>query len=340
MRRIPFVLAAVVMMALAGPAAAGADTTTTATGTDTGTAVFFPSCLPPGPCTSASVGSLSGVDQDADPWTAAYQRHLSYPLGPGCRPLSGDMWIGVGETDPLLIGAHIELTADPALSTMCPTAGGAIQVMHLEGPLVGVGVGPYQDATGYGIVDGTYVVDLSNGRATFTGTFTITYTIPDGDSDDDGVGDDDDNCVSTPNPDQTDTDGDGLGDECDPFPGSTAGCKVTLGGRILTGGGDAATFGGTAQAKTADAVKGQAEYTDHGVAGFTFKSTAVTSAVCSGTHVTLRGTGYASGTPVTFRIDVTDNGEPGSADTYRIRLSNGYDSGDRTLTGGNVQAHG
>jgi hypothetical protein len=33
------------------------------------------------------------------------------------------------------------------------------------------------------------------------------------------------------------------------------------------------------------------------------------------------------------------SGEPGTVDTYRIRLSNGYDSGEQTLVGGNVQIH-
>jgi hypothetical protein len=37
---------------------------------------------------------------------------------------------------------------------------------------------------------------------------------------------------------------------------------------------------------------------------------------------------------------VTDNGEPGAGqDRYRIRLSNGYDSGTQTLAGGNIQLH-
>ena len=40
-----------------------------------------------------------------------------------------------------------------------------------------------------------------------------------------------------------------------------------------------------------------------------------------------------------YRIDLEDLGEPGSTDTYRIRLSNGYDSGKQTLEGGNVQIH-
>jgi hypothetical protein len=52
------------------------------------------------------------------------------------------------------------------------------------------------------------------------------------------------------------------------------------------------------------------------------------------------GTATVNGGTFDFRIDVADNGEPGRADTYRIRLSNGYDSGVQTLsTGGNVQIH-
>ncbi len=40
-----------------------------------------------------------------------------------------------------------------------------------------------------------------------------------------------------------------------------------------------------------------------------------------------------------YRIDLKDLGEPGTRDTYRIVLSNGYDSGERTIEGGNVQIH-
>ena len=68
-----------------------------------------------------------------------------------------------------------------------------------------------------------------------------------------------------------------------------------------------------------------------------FKSLTVDSALCSGNVATVRGTGTAHGVSVTYRIDVVDNGEPGTADSYRIRLSNGYDLGVHTLNGGNVQ---
>jgi hypothetical protein len=154
------------------------------------------------------------------------------------------------------------------------------------------------------------------------------------------VNDGQDNCPLHPNPDQRDTDGDGIGDECDPFPGSTAGCKVTVGGHITASNGDRATFGGNAQAKTAADVKGQHQYQDHGPAvELRFKSSSVDSVICASSEATVRGSGTADGQPVTYRIDVADNGEPGRNDTYRIRLSNGYDSGERTLQSGNVQTH-
>jgi hypothetical protein len=49
--------------------------------------------------------------------------------------------------------------------------------------------------------------------------------------------------------------------------------------------------------------------------------------------------------PVFFRVRLIDNGEPGTADQFGIRLSNGYVVTTRTLNagkhgGGNVQLHG
>ena len=162
----------------------------------------------------------------------------------------------------------------------------------------------------------------------------------DNDLDGDGVGNGTDNCSTTPNADQRDTDGDLIGDECDPFPGSTAGCKVTGGGQIVASNGDHATFSGNAQAKSAADVKGQLQYQDHGtVAALTMKSTAVTSAICAGNQATVRGQGKIGSLVVDYRIDYVDNGEPGRTDTYRIRLSNGYDSGARTISSGNIQVH-
>jgi hypothetical protein len=41
----------------------------------------------------------------------------------------------------------------------------------------------------------------------------------------------------------------------------------------------------------------------------------------------------------TYEVVVSDNGEPGTADTFQITLSNGYSAGG-TLGGGNIQLHG
>ena len=39
-----------------------------------------------------------------------------------------------------------------------------------------------------------------------------------------------------------------------------------------------------------------------------------------------------------FQIDVTDQGEPGTMDTYRLLIPDiGYDSGTQTLEGGSIQ---
>jgi hypothetical protein len=124
------------------------------------------------------------------------------------------------------------------------------------------------------------------------------------------------------------------------IPASTAGCKVTYGGRITAANGDMATFGGNAQA---NGLKGQEQYRDHGpAANLNVHSINVLSVVCSsdGTEASIFGTATVNGSGTfDYRIDLKDLDEPGSSDTYRIRLSNGYDSGEQVLEGGNVQVH-
>ena len=124
------------------------------------------------------------------------------------------------------------------------------------------------------------------------------------------------------------------------LPGSSEGCKVTYGGRITTADGDKATFGGNAKGT---GPTGQEEFRAHGpTADFNLHSIDVQAVLCSedGLSASIFGTATIDGAgSVDYRIDVTDNGEPGSSDTYEIRLSNGYDSGLQTLVGGNVQIH-
>ena len=121
------------------------------------------------------------------------------------------------------------------------------------------------------------------------------------------------------------------------FPESTPGCKVTQGGWILTSVGDRANFGGNAQVPP----KGHENYVDHGT-GMHVSSIDVQSVVCSrdGTIASIFGTATIDGAgSYVYRIDVVDLGEPGTNDRYRLRMSNGYDSGNQQLEGGNVQIH-
>lgn len=124
------------------------------------------------------------------------------------------------------------------------------------------------------------------------------------------------------------------------LPESTAGCKVTYGGKIVAANGDKATLGGNAKVP-ASGPQGQQEYQDHGpVANLNVHSITVDAVVCTQTSASIFGTATVNGEgPVNYRIDVRDVAEPGANDRYRIRLSTGYDSGDQQIIGGNVQIH-
>jgi len=146
-----------------------------------------------------------------------------------------------------------------------------------------------------------------------------------------------------------DTDNDNVNDADEPedtatktwvIPANQVGCKVTYGGRITAANGDKATFGGVAMGT---GPSGQEEYQDHGpVQGMNVHSINVLAVTCSadGTSVSIFGTATIDGaSSFDYRIDLTDPAAAGLPDTYRIRLSNGYDSGVQNLSGGNVQIH-
>lgn len=122
------------------------------------------------------------------------------------------------------------------------------------------------------------------------------------------------------------------------IPASTAGCKVTNGGWIVAANGDRANFGGNAKGT---GPSGQQEYQDHGPAQpMNVHSINVMAVRCStdGTRASIFGKATINGAgSFDYRIDVTDPAT--GSDTYRLRLSNGYDSGIRALSGGNVQIH-
>jgi protocatechuate 3,4-dioxygenase beta subunit len=124
------------------------------------------------------------------------------------------------------------------------------------------------------------------------------------------------------------------------IPVNDTSCKVNNGGRIMATNGDKATFGGNAKGR---GPSGHEEYQDHGGAlDINVHSIGVLTVTCSrdGTQASIFGTATINGAgSYDFRIDVKDLAEPGRTDTYRIRLSTGYDSGEHVLSGGNIQIH-
>jgi hypothetical protein len=118
---------------------------------------------------------------------------------------------------------------------------------------------------------------------------------------------------------------------------SGVGCKVNGGGAIPgTSGGD----GKFTVNAHANGLTGENAYRDAG-AGVDFRSTQILSVTCSsdGKKGTINGAGVDGSTPVTFAIDVVDNGESGKDDTFKISLSDGYSNGPSRLTRGNIQVH-
>jgi hypothetical protein len=120
--------------------------------------------------------------------------------------------------------------------------------------------------------------------------------------------------------------------------------KISNGGVITATNGDTATFGGQAKVSSSGDASGQETYQDHGPAqALTAKSITVAAIGCSEdrTQATIIGTATVNGSGThEFEIEVTDAGEPGTSDTYRIRIPDVmYDSGTHTLKGGDVQIH-
>ena len=118
---------------------------------------------------------------------------------------------------------------------------------------------------------------------------------------------------------------------------STLNSKITGGGTVNVTNGKG-SFAIVALTKSTGQPQGNLTYQDH-VLGMIVKSTQVTSVVVSGTHAQVYGKATINGAgSYDFLVDLNDNGEPGTADTFHIQLSNGYTAGG-TLTGGNVQVH-
>lgn len=121
--------------------------------------------------------------------------------------------------------------------------------------------------------------------------------------------------------------------------------NVTGGGTI----GDGLNFDFGVQPDQNNGFKGHLNYKDK-ANNIDLSSTSITfvSILIDNKHATIKGTATVNGTSgYTFRVDVQDNGEPGTGvDRFRIRLSGptSYDSNTFAangglLTGGNIQTH-
>ncbi|MBD0347532.1 MAG: hypothetical protein ICV59_00145 [Thermoleophilia bacterium] len=102
-----------------------------------------------------------------------------------------------------------------------------------------------------------------------------------------------------------------------------------------TAAGGRANFGFNA-AFAVGAPTGQLTYVDHGTK-MQVKSTSIDSFVRTGNKATFTGTATVNGVPgVSLFVEVEDFGEPGSVDTFRMVLGNGYGAGG-VLLKGNIQ---
>jgi hypothetical protein len=135
----------------------------------------------------------------------------------------------------------------------------------------------------------------------------------------------------------------------------SAGCKdfVTGGGWITLPDGSKGTFGVTGGMKRGE-LWGHLEYVDHGSkdskSSKSSKGSRADDLKVKGTGVTaytvvdaktrhIEGTAEIDGKHgYTYKVDVVDNGEPGSDDTFSLTLSNGYSASGK-LAGGNIQLH-
>ena len=118
-------------------------------------------------------------------------------------------------------------------------------------------------------------------------------------------------------------------------PPTSGECKVTGGGAISSGSGEG-KFTVNAHAN----LKGHISYRDTG-SDVDMEATQITSVSCNDAKhsATIKGLGRnkTDATPKSFEIDVVDNGEPGSNDTFAVQFGSYSKSGK--LTRGNVQVH-
>lgn len=123
---------------------------------------------------------------------------------------------------------------------------------------------------------------------------------------------------------------------CGPACPPTHGDFVTGGGWILVN--DSKANFGVAGGVKQQGLWGHLTYHDKG-ADLKVKGTGVTGyEVLGPTRRKITGTADINGAAGTYEVWVTDSGEPGRNDVFKVRLSNGY-TAEGALGGGNIQLH-
>jgi hypothetical protein len=156
----------------------------------------------------------------------------------------------------------------------------------------------------------------------------------DDDDDNDGVNDGGDNCPLTANPLQRDDDQDGIGDACDGTFDSSDG-KSSGGGWLTT---SAGTVNFSSSAKNVDgAMAGNCAVTARQAK---IKCLTVDGYFQSATNdrAVFVGRATQDGVATRYRIELTDNGEPGSSDRIEITTDAGFAAAG-VIGGGNLQVH-
>jgi hypothetical protein len=120
------------------------------------------------------------------------------------------------------------------------------------------------------------------------------------------------------------------------------GRDFVTGGGFITGtpSGAKGNFGVGGGIKNDGSLWGHLEYIDHGPNGPKVHGTGVTKYVVLSTNTReIDGIAQVNGQDgFTYKVVVTDNGEPGTNDFFSIQLSTGYSAGGK-LGGGNIKIH-